>query len=207
MALVEGEDARTGSVLKRSLAGHGVGLEGIDGRGDGVVDVGLEVGQGIEQVARLRAVELQVEMRALGRTRIAAEPDKLSFVDRHHRCREGDVGGIDLVGVLVALHGGLDLRGEVVEMDIDRGVAVGMAHIDGLAKPMRAHGDLADETVGHGVERLARHAVGLDVDAGMEMVRSRLAEVARQLDGVVDGRDIGDRGQQKTCEHRLTRWP
>ena len=101
----------------------------------------------------------------------------------------------------------LDLRGEVVEMDIDRGVAVGMAHIDGLAKPMRAHGDLADETVGHGVERLARHAVGLDVDAGMEMVRSRLAEVARQLDGVVDGRDISDRGQQKTCEHRLTRWP
>ena len=195
MALVEGEDARTGSVLKRSLAGHGVGLEGIDGRGDGVSDVGLEVGQGIEQVARLRAVELQVEMRALGGTRIAAEPDKLSFVDRHHRCREGDVGGIDLVGVLVALHGGLDLRGEVVEMDIDRGVAVGVAHIDGRAKPMRAHGDLADETVGH------------DVDAGMEMVRSRLAEVARQLDGVVDGRDIGDRGQQKTCEHRLTRWP
>ena len=114
MALVEGEDARAGSVLKRSLAGHGVGLEGIDGRGDGVADVGLEVSQRIEQVARLRAVELQMEMRALGGTRIAAEPDKLSFVDRHHRRWEGDVGGIDLVGVLVALHGGLDLRGEVV---------------------------------------------------------------------------------------------
>ena len=74
----------------------------------------------------------------------------------------------------------LDLRGEVVEMDIDRGVAVGMAHIDGLAKPMRAHGDLADETVGHGVERLARHAVGLDVDAGMEMVRAQFRKIPCQ---------------------------
>ena len=80
--------------------------------------------------------------------------------------------------------------GKALQMAVDAGVAVGMADVDGVAEAIHVDGEAADVAVGDGEDVLALLVAGLDVDAAVEVPGSRLAEVARQHDVVVDGRDI-----------------
>ena len=65
-----------------------------------------------------------------------------------------------------------------------------MGHIDGIAKTMLVDGEMADIAFCHRINLLTLLIARLDVDASMEMPRTRLTEVAGEHNLVVNRRHI-----------------
>ena len=152
--------------------------------------VGNEVSEELEGVAHgpgVGVVYLEMEVGPCGVACIAANGDEVAGADgelvggKEERQRVLGSGALQL---------GLVGVGKALQMAVDAGVAVGMADVDGVAEAVHVDGEPADVAVGDGEDVLALLVAGLDVDAAVEVPGSRLAEVARQHDVVVDGRDI-----------------
>ena len=72
-----------------------------------------------------------------------------------------------------------DIVAETLQVAVNGRRAVAQRDVDGPAIAARRKAHARDIAVGHGHEGLALRAVGLDVDAGVEMRRTHLAEVGR----------------------------
>ena len=123
-----------------------------------------------------RFTNFKVEVGAHGATGVAGKGDELFTFDRE----EGGVW-VDVTVVFASLtevvfHIGFNLWGEGVEVAIDGGVAFRVADVEGVAVAVGADGDAADVAVGDRSYAESAAALGLNVDAAVEVVATQLGE-------------------------------
>ena len=132
-------------------------------------------------------MHLQVKVRPHAVTGVAAEGNELAAAYRQLTCLEGECKRVAMVLQTVLLHQVVQPGREVAQVAIDTGLAVGMANVDGFTEAVHVQRRLDDIAVSDSIERLALHVFGLHVDAAMEVTRTRLTEVTRQRQRIVDG--------------------
>ena len=136
---------------------------------------------------RLCIVNLEMQVRPCRVACIAADGDEVASLDgeltRRKKKREGVLGTSALQLLLVKV-------GKALQVAVDTGVAVRMTDVDGISKAIHVNCQPTDVTIGDRKDILALNIAGFDVDTPMEVPRTRLTEVTRQHDVIVDGRDI-----------------
>ena len=182
--LSEAESLFAAAAIEDALAGHGDGHEAVGLRCDGIGDEVTEELQGVAEGPRLGIADFEVQMGAGAMTGIAADGDEVASADGELRRWENQRERILRTG---ALQQGFVLRGEALQVAIDAGMAVGMADVDGIAEAEEVDGESRHVAVGDGEDVLAFLIVGLDIYAAMEMVGSRLTEIAGKDHIVVHG--------------------
>ena len=132
-------------------------------------------------------VQFQMKMRTGGVSRIAADGYQVASLHGKLVGREADHEGVVPSGAwnLLLIH-----IGKALQVTIHTGKPVGMSHIDGIPEAMFVNGDMADITIGNGVDILTFLATCLDIDAPVEMPRARLTEITGEHDVVVNGRAV-----------------
>ena len=161
---------------------HGVDLDIVHlhhvGR-DGVLGLQHALRDDVIRLLRLGVAYLVMEVGPHRRTRITRSGDLLAA--RHAKL----VGRADYVDPTAseAVPLGEDEVGDILaeprQMAVNGGSAVGMGDVKRKAVPRRRLQNARHVTVCRRHDRLALHAVGLDVDPRMEMARADLAEVGR----------------------------
>ena len=131
------------------------------------------------RLLRLGVAYLVMEVGPHRRTRITRSGDLLAA--RHAKL----VGRADYVDPTAseAVPLGEDEVGDILaeprQMAVNGGSAVGMGDVKRKAVPRRRLQNARHVTVGRRHDRLALHAVGLQIDARVEMVGAHLAEIGR----------------------------
>lgn len=183
--LADGGPNAAGSVSVE-VEGTGTGSEGVGDK---------EVLLGIEDVAGGRTAYLEVEVGATGGTGVAAPGNGVAGMERHGTGGKGGVDGEGLATVLEAADETLDVGGEAGEMAIEGDDAVGMRDVEGVAIARGRNGDAKEVAVAHADDGVAFLAVGLKVEAGVEMGGPQFTEVAaeegREMEGVAKGETEG----------------
>ena len=132
--------------------------------------------------------QIQVQVGARRGSLVSAQGDDLSLPHGKLSGRERQVAHERFVGILVCAHRLLYGRGERDDVPIYGGQPVGVVHVDHLPVSPVEHRHARHIPGGHAPHGLARHALRLDVDSVMEMVRPQLPEVRAQQQGEVEGR-------------------
>ena len=144
--------------------------------------------QRVQQAPGLRVVNLQVQVRPGGMSRIAADGNQVARLDGEALCGKAQVKRVAVVQVQCLLI----LVGKAPQMAVDAGVSVGVADVDGIAKAILVGRDPRDIAVGYGADGLSLHVVGLDVQSAVEVPGAGLAKVSRQRNVVGYRTLVGD---------------
>ncbi len=144
-----------------------------------VVGADYALAYDVEAAARGRLAQFVVEVGAHRRAAVAREPHAVA---PPHGPRLGPEVQVDAVGASPPPFGldmPLDVVAEALQVAVDGRRAVGEGEIEGPPVAAGCHGDARDVAVVGGHQGLALRAVGLDVDARVEVARAHLAEVGR----------------------------
>ena len=121
---------------------------------------------------------------------IAAESDELALRHWTVERREAGIGHTGLVGILILAEGRLDAGRERLQVAIDGGIALRMGDVDCIAETVEALRDATHVAVADGIDVLALHIIGRDVESAVEVVRAGLAKITRQRDVVIHRRGL-----------------
>ena len=161
----------------------------------------------VEAAVGFRFAQLEMEVRARRRARVARVAEHFALFDRPAVGFEPEVDAVRLTAVAFGLHMGGDVVAESLQMAVDSGRAVFQRQVDGSSVAVGRDDHARDIAVGNGHDRFTLRAVGFDVHTGMEMAGPYLAEIGGIVSGdlphgkEVAGRVGGLRGSLRSgCE-------
>ena len=163
-------------------APHGIGLEvaDADDRGRQIV-FGPDDAQthGVEGALRGCLADFVVQVRSERGPAVARVAHRVALPDGE---AVGGAPEVDLVAALAepfAADEGFEVVAEAREVAVDGRGAVVEGDVERPSVTRGADGDARDVAVGHGDQRFAFDAVGLDIHTRVEMVGAHLSEVGR----------------------------
>lgn len=123
----------------------------------------------VAEPLRRRVAQFEVEVRAHRRAAVARKSDRVALPDGPLRGVEPEVRAVRTVAVALFAHAFFDVVAEPLQVAVHGRRAVVERQVDRPSVASRGQRDARHVAVGHGHEELAFHAVGLDVDARVEM--------------------------------------
>ena len=91
-----------------------------------------------------------MEVRAHGAAGVAGKGNELLAGDRKKVLGRVEVAVVFTAVAQLGFDIGFDLWGEGVQVAVDGGIALGMAHVQGVSVAVGAHGDAGDVALCHG---------------------------------------------------------
>ena len=137
------------------------------------------------QVFDAAAPHLEVQVRAAAAAGVAAVGHQLPFLHRQFVGGEEFADAVAALRILFFKHRFADGADIVVEVHIDRGVAVGVLDIEYLAAAPGRDAHLGHIAVGCCIDGFPCLAAGAHVEAGVEVAGTELAEGGRKTYVVV----------------------
>lgn len=151
---------------------HDAGRQVVFGADDPLAD-------DVVEPLRRGVADLEVEVRAHRRAAVARESDHVALLYGPRLGTEEEVDAVRPAGRALLPDVLLDVVAEALQVAVNGRRAVAQREVDGSAVAARREAHARDVAVGDGHQRFALRAVGLDVDARVEMPRAHLAEVGR----------------------------
>src|SRR6185437_864130 len=124
-----------------------------------------------------------MQMRALGAASVAAVSNKFSLVHREKRRRQFEIDLPRPVTILLFVNISGKRGKEVVEMAIDRSIAIGMIDVDSLAEPKGCNGHARYIAIGGSEHGKIFAVLCPDVQTHVIVLGTQLAEVGGQVHG------------------------
>jgi len=129
------------------------------------------------------AADLEMQMRALRATGVAAVGDEVTFLHRKLPGRQLQAQRPGLAFILLLVNIGSQCREELVEVTIHGRISVGMIDIDRLAKTAGLDGHPRHVSVRCGEDRQVLPMLRADIETHVVVIGAKLAEIGGEADG------------------------
>ena len=154
--------------------------------GNGVFHPFHKERQRVDVISRGGLNHIQMQVRAEGVARIAAERYHLPCLYRIFPRFGSNLHFPALLFVLQRFHPAGYIAHKSAEVAVDSRIAAVVGHIEHVARPVR-YADTRYIPVGQGADRLAYGSAGLEIEPAMEMVGAYLAEIPGESDRKIEG--------------------
>ena len=180
--LSEAKGLLGGTTIEHTLSLDRNSHEGMGLWGNGIANEMGQFHHWITKRPSVRIVKFQMQMRSCGITRITADSNELTSLDRKLISIERHIKGITPSGPLQHIFIGI---GKVFQMAIDTSIPVRMINIDGITEAVFVDGQPTDISISNRENLLALNITRLNVKSSVEMPRARLTEISCENNLVV----------------------
>ena len=146
-----------------------------------------------------------MQVRAARRTPVARQGDLFALLENEFAGRRRNIHSERFANILYLMDIPLDRVRKTFQVTVNARRAIRMIYVKGLAESGRTDGDADDRAVGNRTDRLVDYALGLDIDARMEMVAAQLAVIGRQQHRKRDRRNEPELGSHRRMRRILSR--
>ena len=159
----------------------------------------------VQRTLRIGFAHFQMQVRAARRTPVARQGDLFALLENEFAGRRRNIHSERFANILYLMDIPLDRVRKTFQVTVNARRAIRMIYVKGLAESGRTDGDADDRAVGNRTDRLVDYALGLDIDARMEMVAAQLAVIGRQQHRKRDRRNEPELGSHRRMRRILSR--